>query len=201
MIKNMEWGAVAYLKQSKYGLGITKTVQNNYYDRNDNDYYTGWGKKSNSYLTNIDQTTTGNVYGVYDMNGGGLEFVMGNMSTIDGKFNPSESGFTNLDEKYYDKYSYNGDTEHYSNGKLGDATKETIADKEDSFFWKDDTRAWYGVYANFPVVEGETWVSSWFSRGGHAVLASHLTGIFYYGLTRGEADDDYSTRGILVSIK
>ena len=49
LVKNNEWGAVAYFTQSKYG----KTPS-------------------------TEDSTTGNEYGVYDMAGGASEFVMGN---------------------------------------------------------------------------------------------------------------------------
>ena len=64
MIKNMEWGAVAYLKQSQYGLEDVDIAINN----NGTTYYTGGGA-SNAYKDNITQSTTGNIYGVYDMSG------------------------------------------------------------------------------------------------------------------------------------
>lgn len=55
-------------------------------------------------------STTGNIYGIYDMNGGGWEYVMGNMATIDGDFNTASAGTWTTevypDAKYYDFYSY-----------------------------------------------------------------------------------------------
>ena len=85
MMKNMEWGLVAYFKQSKYGLG-TKDIWIN----NNNSYKTGCAGNSfnassssscNEYLTDngVKASTTGNMYGVYDMSGGAYEYVMGNM--------------------------------------------------------------------------------------------------------------------------
>ena len=64
MMKNIEWGAVAYLKQSIYGLGITDIGRNG-----NSSYYTGGGT-STSYKTNTSQSTSGNITGVYDMSGG-----------------------------------------------------------------------------------------------------------------------------------
>ena len=63
MMKNDEWGAVAYLSKSKYGK------QNEEVDINsDSSYYTGGGS-GNAYVTNVGQSTTGTVNGVYDMSG------------------------------------------------------------------------------------------------------------------------------------
>ena len=103
MIKNMEWGAVAYLKQSKYGLGVTDIGINN---NNTNitgcgatpdSSYSGW---CNAYNTNdgMKASTTGNVYGVYDMSGNSGEYVMGNMVVGSGEFYPVLSGFSSAPE-------------------------------------------------------------------------------------------------------
>ena len=69
MMKNIEWGAVAYLKQSNYGLGITDITINS------NSSYTGGGTGT-SYKTNTGQSTSGNITGVYDMSGATYEYVM-----------------------------------------------------------------------------------------------------------------------------
>ena len=96
MMKNTEWGAVAYLSHSKYGnMGSTRI-------NNHNDFitgyasvleptcgYTGTNKACNQYgtessvtqpwNTNIGNlaTTTGNITGIYDMSGGALDYTMG----------------------------------------------------------------------------------------------------------------------------
>ena len=66
LMKNSEWGCVAYLAQSSYGRnGIEVTV-------NDNpEIITGGGDFAN----NVNQSTTGNLYGIYDMSGGNFEVV------------------------------------------------------------------------------------------------------------------------------
>jgi len=160
MIKNMEWGAISYLSQSKYGkygnslyTGEYKRVyKNNYYNESGTVYKTGYSlgasngsASTTAYLYNdltvsatgqgyrgAGASTTGSVYGVYDMNGGSYDRVMGNMVDSSGNFYPSSSGTwsgSNIPQAmYYDKYSYNStsDTEIDSikRGKLGDATRE-----------------------------------------------------------------------------
>ena len=118
MMKNSEWGAVAYLSQSKYGkLGNTNFIGSNkeIYQNKSNQYITGcsWGKPSGgtssdygcqyTYDVNINGTgasTTGTIYGIYDMSGGSWEYVMGNYNDMIGS-----SGFESIPEsKYYDKY-------------------------------------------------------------------------------------------------
>ena len=91
MIKNMEWGAVTYLSHSKYGINKEIALNSN------SSQITGCGPQSsgstssgttcNAYNTELGQTssTTGNIYGVYDMSGGTSEYTMG------GKVNSSGS--------------------------------------------------------------------------------------------------------------
>ena len=62
MMKNSEWGAVAYLTESKYGRNGT-AVSNNL--TTNGRYYTG-GTSGATALTNPLQSTTGNEYGIYD---------------------------------------------------------------------------------------------------------------------------------------
>ena len=103
MMKNTEWGAVAYLSHSKYG--IMKSVRSN-----NSGYltgyasvkeptcgYTGTNEECNKYGTSENITkswntsvgylasTTGNISGVYDMSGGAWEYVMGVMLDKNGK--------------------------------------------------------------------------------------------------------------------
>ena len=118
LMKNSEWAVVAYLSQSKYGkLGNTNYVGANkeIYQNKSNGYITGcsYGSPPNEntdygcqYTYDIDlngtgASTTGNIYGIYDMNGGSYEAVMGNYNNLLGS-----SGFSSMpDAKYYDKYT------------------------------------------------------------------------------------------------
>ena len=126
-MKNDEWAVVAYLSQSAYGklgnvnfIGADKEV----YQNKSSSYITGCSSgapsASGSYgcpYTYDDNTrdesgvsgkgvgasTTGTIYGVYDMSGGASENVMGNYNDIIGG-----SGFSNpltLESKYYNKYT------------------------------------------------------------------------------------------------
>ena len=151
MMKNMEWGAVAYLKQSKYGLGTTDIAVNTNLN-----FYTGGGQ-SDAYKTNVTQSTTGNIYGVYDMSGGAWEYVMGNMKNSSNAFYSSKAGFTTApDAKYYDSYKYDSSSNTtHARGKLGDATKETLAT------FGNTSGGWYSDNADFPYTS-----YSWFFRGG-----------------------------------
>ena len=183
MMKNMEWGAVAYLKQSKYGLGTTDIAVNT-----NSSYYTGGGT-SDAYKTNVAQSTTGNIYGVYDMSGGAWERVMGNMKNSSNAFYSSNAGFTTApDAKYYDSYKYDSSSNTtHARGKLGDATKETLAT------FGNTSGGWYSDYASFP---GSS--DSWFGRGGYYGDGTDA-GVFIFGGSYGGDVDYYSARAVLTA--
>ena len=181
MIKNMEWGAIAYLKQSKYGLGATDMEDNS------SEYYTGGGNTTTSYKSNINQSTTGNVYGVYDMSGGTYEYVMGSMVDNNGDFYSNEAGFASqIDDKYYDSYTYGESSTSQSRGKLGDATKETLTT------FGNYQGGWYSDYAYF--VNSN---HSWFHRGGNN-LDGDVAGIFNYSSHNGRGFTDHTTRVVIL---
>ena len=70
MIKNSEWGMSCYLSFSNYGIGPRVKVQ-----RNEKTITGGSTEEKNIYTSNVGQSTTGNVYGMYDMSGCRSEFV------------------------------------------------------------------------------------------------------------------------------
>ena len=148
MMKNIEWGAVAYLSRSVYG--INSEVWNNPYYNNDTDHspITGLcGNETNGkdgYTTNMNNTvkynekgggnasTTGNVYGIYDMAGGAWEYVDKYTNT------------TGSQKTYY------GNTDKY-----GDAVYET------SSSGGDFDSSWDSSYSYFPSPNQRTSVLSW----------------------------------------
>ena len=226
MIKNMEWGAVAYLTQSEYGRctdGLCTEIYINNSARQDGDTwydtYTGRSGGSTSasekiygtysyddYLisssnsktvkssgSGVGASTTGNIYGIYDISGGLWDRAMGNMVADDGGFNAAGSGtwITNLYPvlKYYDRYSYGttyNDAAAYKRGKLGDATKE-ILKKSGS-----DNNGWYSNYTYFPYSD-----NSWFYRGSHASHGS-AAGIFVFYRAWGGAAFSHGSRVALI---
>ena len=180
MLKNMEWGAVAYLKQSKYGLGTTDIAVNT-----NSSYYTGGGT-SDAYKTNVAQSTTGNIYGVYDMSGGAWEYVMGNMNNSSNAFYSSNAGFTTApDAKYYDSYKYGTSNTSHARGKLGDATKEPLTT------FGSNNGGWYSDYANFPYSS-----FSWFIRGGSCNDGANA-GVFSFSDSAGGGTGSGSARAVL----
>ena len=116
--QNNEWGAVAYLTQSIYGRCTSSTSCTEIGINNKQGHITGYGAPVGSnYSTSNgtyntprgkDASTTGTIYGVYDMAGGAWEYVMGVYNkTI------SNSGFSSLpDTKYYNNYTGSSYTGH-----------------------------------------------------------------------------------------
>ncbi len=177
MMKNIEWGAVAYLKQSIYGLGITDIGINN-----NNSYKTGCGAKagsSSSYACNTYNTsngmlssTTGNITGVYDMSGGATEYVMGNYNKQAGS---SELTISTVPAKHIDIYSGTS----VSASHLGDALGETAG-------WYSDSAAF--VNSNY----------TWFWRGGGS---GDSAGVFYFfNFGQGDARNGVGFR-VALSVK
>ena len=169
MMKNIEWGAVAYLKQSNYGLGIIEIGANNNYN-----YRTGCGiaksgmgsTSCNTYNTSTGMlaSTTGNITGVYDMSGGAYEYVMGNYNKTTGSSGLTISG---VPAEHIDIYSGSS----VSASHLGDATGETAG--------------WYSDYADF--VNSS---NPWFTRGGNFYDTMSYGGIFSFGFP---INGEYST--------
>ena len=210
MIKNMEWGAVSYLSHSKYGTCDNGTCQEIGINNNSN-YLTGCGAEAgsaetttcNSYETELGSksSTTGNIYGVYDMSGGAFEYVMGNIVSNNGSAMMSgNSGYTGIiyssgsytsytgtysypDTKYYDKYSFVTSYNQGIKSKLGDALKE-VHNKE-NYGWYNDFS--YMVIRNYP----------WFIRGGYYNSVSNA-GLLCSNRNSGAAVTSNSSRFIIV---
>ena len=177
MMKNTEWGAVAYLSHSKYGINTEVRINNN------SNYLTGYAATDGTdqssslgkYGTTSDITlpyntetghkasTTGNITGIYDMSGGAWEYVAGYVRSAS-----DQSGFTfdelNIYSKYLDLYPTNSTRTSYNNRILGDATGEmgpfyNYADKDNIKRYHNN---WYSDYSFF--IDSS---SIWFNRGGY----------------------------------
>ena len=192
MMKNSEWAIVAYLSQSKYGklgnINFSGTNKEIYQNKSDS-FITGcsYGAPSNGntdygchYTYDIDingtgASTTGNIYGIYDMSGGAWEYVMGNYNDLVG-----ESGFVTMPEtKYYDKYT--SDINTACNGR------ECISHS------LSETNGWYGDHIRM-ITETKSWLI-------RSTSYSSETGIYFvYGSdTLGNTSHYDSFRLIIVS--
>ena len=201
MMKNMEWGAVAYLTNSKYGryesTGSCISSGCEIWINNNSNYTTGCSGDSVSAAesttcnewntaTGINASTTGNIYGIYDMSGGAWEYVMGNMVDENGAFYPVYSELTQPESKYYDSYAYGTSVTDYSRGHLGDATKEVLSDNSGEYAWNDDYALF--VDSSFP----------WFRRGGSCYYGSDA-GVLGFDSSYDSAYSDRSWRVVLSS--
>ena len=200
MLKNTEWGAVAYLSHSKYGLGYELNINNN------SNYKTGYsalkstnqqtypgtsgdGQTYNSaYNTEVGYlaSTSGNISGVYDMSGGAWEYVS---SYITGKL--GSSGFSattlaNYDSKYFDVYNASSAISTYQYRILGDATGEMGPFK--SYLDGDNTSRWHSSWYS----DRSDFVDSsypWFVRGGR-YTHGELSGTVYFDRYTGGTNSD-----------
>ncbi len=222
MSKNREWGAVAYLTQSEYGRctdgTCTEITINNCYNSG---VTTGIGadaigdaESSTTCTTAVNMyngekgvlaSTTGNIYGIYDMSGGTLEYVMGifndGTNIYSGYSTGNNSGFNgylyndgtpiekidgieffsiNSNSKYYDTYT--------NTGSYDNAQTDYTNDRQHALL---DTSMWYGDYVyfvnpNFP----------WFPRGGYYSGESNA-GVFAF-YSNGGYGYDFGSRFAVV---
>ena len=222
LMKNSEWGATAYLTESQYGRNGTEISVNQC-----EAYITGAGRGLNgdsdtgnetgnnqiynstySSITPIQKyngavgmlsSTTGNVYGIYDLSGGAWERVMGFYKDSSGNIHTgndngsNNSGFngylangnlytSGIDlpaTKYYQTYpSYNAST-------IGDAIYETSNTSSGNSSWNSDYS--YFVDSDYPVfIRGGVWDYSYFA------------GAFSFYYSDGGANSNDSFRPVLV---
>ncbi len=174
MSKNNEWGVVAYLTHSIYGRCNNSTNCVNVSRSSNEVYNTTSGK---------DTSTTGTIYGVYNMNDGKKEYVMGVLAD-----NIGDSGFSSLpDSKYYNLYSGNYYEESAQIGSkyIGHALKETDS--------------WYGERIGYmhdtPLSNMYPWVLRNWELGMFNVW--HTTGYYY----NSASDSSYSSARFVITNK
>ncbi len=198
-MKNTEWALISYITQSKYGkygnklyTGENKQVYMNNFNGYKTGRSSGQGTASSSaeegsaYDDLVDRgegqgyagagaSSTGNITGIYDVNGGAWEYTMGVLEKRSGNTTSANSGYPGLltdgsqftgdrvwpDEKYYDVYTSTS-TATACNGKpcKGHALNEVAG--------------WYG---------DDTWMVNatepWFVRGGSYDQACGSANSFY----------------------
>ena len=190
MIKNTEWGAMAYLSHSIYGVNTKVRINNN------SNYITGCGAAvepilgSDEYITSnaceIEynssfeqlQSTTGNIYGIYDTSGAGFDYVMGIFKKIIALSGLETVFFEDSsNEKYYNNYYSEGNGLTLENHIIGTADMEA--------------RNWYGTYSAYLKDTHPYYV-----RGGYNKWGRH-SNIFTPGYARGQNSTSYSSRAII----
>jgi len=231
MMKNSEWGAVAYLSQSKYGLNETNIYINNVNLNNTSKSVyavtgcAGATEDASPVATTITElnnrtasgvyvwtqksgtkaSTTGTIYGIYDMSGGAWERTAGLVNN--GNSNLSTYGQSMLDalnngksSKYVTSYPYdssvdkdgaNIDTASVANWRAntriyGDGIRETSTAGTEK-------TSWYGNFSYITAVYGPLNV-----RGGH-YWDTDGAGLFCFSRTAGNSAYFNGFRSILVA--
>ena len=206
MMKNDEWGAVAYLSKSEYGKETEEVWINN-----NSIYITGSAGNSASASSNTGTTTdytstqgvkastTGTVYGVYDMSGGAWEYVAGYVNNGNSSLTSYGSSLVNsTDAKTKNVYSVGGSDSQSNNynanaGVYGDAVYETSSGTYNGS-GTSTNQSWYGDYSNFPYSS-----APFFIRGGIFNDGSDA-GVFFFNNNGGTASSDRSFRLVLVAL-
>ena len=207
MMKNSEWGAVAYLsRNTTYGKGSEVWINNS------STYITGNAGNSvsagsasgvtNAYNTGNgpQASTTGNVTGVYDMSGGAWEYVAGYVNNGNGNLTTYGSTLVNAADKYKDVYKVtsDGQSNNYNNSQpttgLGKPTKDTghygdaVWETSSSY---SGSGSWYSDYSNFPNSS-----NPFFIRGGNYNNTSNA-GVFNFNNNNGNNNSNNSFRVVL----
>ena len=193
MIKNTEWGAVAYLSHSKYGINTEVRINNNSNfltghsatDETDQSSYPGESGMTQDVTlpyntpTGYKASTTANITGIYDMSGGAIEYVAGYVQSAN-----DQSGFSVSElatySKYLDLYPSDATLSNFNYRILGDATGElgpfyNYSDVSGKRFHNN----WYGDHSYFADS-----IYPWFTRGNHythGLLAGQFTFSRAYG--------------------
>jgi hypothetical protein len=159
LMKNLEWGLIAYISKSPYGKNSEIWINPA------ENHMTGCAGDSVSsssttgclrtYETANGQnaSTTGNIYGIYDISGGAVEYVV---AYVDGAYMSPEvqtmaASIINAASKYKDLYGV-------GTYKKGDATYETNYGTFDGYEYPG---SWYDDYC---YALNSTYI--WYVRGG-----------------------------------
>ena len=183
-MKNTEWGAVAYLSQSIYGKNAEVWINPN------SNYITGQAGTGPSVRTTTSTSpynsgngpqasTTGTVYGVYDMSGGAHEYtaayVDNNNETL------MTYGSSLLNGATYTKDIYTkGSTDDIQTNYAAAASKYGDATYEVSNNYDSNNGSWYDDSTGFPYSS-----NPFYYRGGNCQF---LTGAGLYCFTQNLGD-------------
>ena len=149
MVNNSDWGAATYLSASKYGAGY------NGVRINPENYNTGHNyNTSDGQLT----STTNNPTGIYDMAGGGWEYVAASYS----------DNLNNSSTDYFDSAAHPPYVNTYNFKNFNSCTYQTCGGQAlyetHNGSSSTGTNMWLNQYAYFLEQDSESY--HWFSRGG-----------------------------------
>ena len=190
MAKNSEWGAIAYLAHSQYGTNGKRVGKN----ARDCTPAGGTSTISTIYTDYVNNSTTHNAYGIYDLNGGASEIVasyVNNGSSYLSTYGGTTAGdlYGATDEEratstaYKTVYSGSGtQTTNYttSASMKGDAVYETSRSALSS------VGSWFSATSYFPNSR-----YPFFERGGVYTTRAKYTGTFNFDRLSGSADSSF----------
>ena len=196
LMKNTEWGAVAYLAQSSYGKNAEVWINPN------SNYLTGHagsgpsvGSTTSTSAYNSGNgpqaSTTGTVYGIYDMSGCSWEYTAAYVANDNGSLTSNGASLVNgvaYTKDVYTKGSLDDMQTNYAAAasKYGDAVYETSSNVNGRY-------SWYGVLARIPYS-----TNPFFFHGGYYGNTS-AAGLFCFGSYNGSAASSYGFRPVLVA--
>ena len=190
MIKNSEWGAMAYLAESIYGRNHSTIT------RNDAMVSRAITTGEGNYTSNTNQSTTGNVYGIYDTVGGAYEYTAGYVADSSRNYGNSFASTNNSTNNktestkfstVYNSTQNDSNTENYNaniNKKFGDGIVETSTSGNATTSWHTAYSYFVGNYSGtkYPFI----------SRGGY--YRDTNAGIFSFSDYTGNSDTIYGFR-------
>ena len=202
LMKNSEWGAVAYLAYSAYGRSGNKVKPNL-----SSDMITGGGTSSNgaTYATTSETifqnrygyktsagmkaSTTGNIYGIYDFVGGALEYVSAYVNNGESEVATNGGSLQNASTLYLSQAYSEGASDTSTNNYEANASVRGDGIYEVSL---DGTYAWGSNEIDYP--SGNM---PFFARGGSYYSNYNTTGIFEVAAKDGVANESISFRIVL----
>ena len=228
MMKNTEWGSVAYLQHSAYGSQASVRINNN------SAYITGYagteeptlscnggpsiegnrnestnlgvdGTYTNNYLNqnSVLASTTGNYSGIYDMSGGAWEYLMG--YTTGATTVGSSSNITNLYPNFFTDSTYLKYWDKYTSTVNTNYNNRILGDATGEmgpFGTEKDsnnnTRSKSSWYKDYAYFANFS--NPWFGHGGDWNLGS-AAGVFAFNDYAGGADTRISYRIVLAPTK
>ena len=226
MIKNSEWGAVAYLSHSKYGTCTDGTCKEVYIN-NSSSYYTGRSGGApggstaiNTVYTDQTLTTKYNTYGFYTYDGYLLDYNTNTKSTT-----KDMSKIASTTNNIYGVYDMSGGAWEYTMSNIVNTDGTTMVPSSSKFttttypdvkyydkysYSADNTtrirsKLGDGIKEVYNT-SNSGWYSDssrlayssypWFGRGGYSCDGS-LAGVFYSYDSNGRYDSYYSSRPVI----
>ena len=191
MMKNTEWGAVAFLQHSAYGSTTSVRINNN------SDYVTGYQANNEpscgitgnneecniycndsscntAYPNSVLSSTTGNITGIFDMSGNAWEYVVGVMEDENGSL---MSGRNESENSGFNGSLYSGETKSdgydFPNKKYYDVYSYSLSNTEYQRGILGDATGETGPFANRIYLDVTRQIGSWYTNYSRFVWSSN----------------------------